>query len=161
MLAESSRSVSGGNRQLQRALVVAQLAFTVLLLSSAGLLLRSYYNLTRVGAGFDASHAIAFHVGAAWNEDRSRIGRLQQQILEELQRMPGVDAAGFTNFLPATGATLNYQVVVEGMASTQEASTFTVGERTVTRVSASAESSAALGGRVVPGAAALGHERTR
>lgn len=132
MLAESSRSVSGGNRQLQRALVVAQLAFTVLLLSSAGLLLRSYYNLTRVDAGFDASHAIAFHVGAAWNEDRSRIGRLQQQILEELQRMPGVDAAGFTNFLPATGATLNYQVVVEGMASTQEASTFTVGERTVT-----------------------------
>ena len=41
MLAESGRSVSAGNRRLQRALVVAQLAVTVLLLSSAGLLLRS------------------------------------------------------------------------------------------------------------------------
>ena len=82
-------------------------------------------------AGFDTSRAITFHVGAAWDENRPRIGRLQQQILEALPRVPGVDAAGFTNFLPATGATLNFQVVVEGIANTREASTFTVGERTI------------------------------
>src|SRR5262249_39699755 len=70
LLAESSRSVSGGRRTLQRGLVVAQLAVTVVLLSSAGLLLRSYYNLSHVESGFDTSNTITFHVCAAWNEDR-------------------------------------------------------------------------------------------
>lgn len=131
VLAEASRSVSGGRRTLQRGLVVAQLAITVLLLASAGLLLRSYYNLSHVDSGFSTANTITFHVGAAWNEDRPRVGRLQQQILAELERFPGVQAAGITNFLPATGATLNYQIVLEGIAQNEENGTFTVGERTV------------------------------
>ncbi len=131
MLAESSRSISGGRRRLQRGLVVAQLAFTVLLLASAGLLLRSYYNLSHVEYGFDTGNAVTFHVGAAWNEDRPRIGRMQIAILSQLERFPGVEAAGMTNFLPATGATLNYQIVLQGLAQTEERGTYTVGERTV------------------------------
>ncbi len=131
LLAESSRSVSGGRRRLQRGLVVAQLAFTVLLLSSAGLLLRSYYNLSHIDYGFDPTKAITFHVGAAWDENRPRIGRMQLNLLSELERFPGVESAGMTNFLPATGATLNYQIVVEGLAQTEENGTYTVGERTV------------------------------
>ena len=131
LLAESSRSVSGGRRRLQRGLVVAQLAFTVLLLASAGLLLRSYYNLSHVDYGFDPTHAVTFHVGAAWDENRPRIGRMQLDLLSALERFPGVEAAGMTNFLPATGATLNYQIVVEGLAQTEEHGTYTVGERTI------------------------------
>lgn len=131
MLAESSRSISGGRRRLQRGLVVAQLAFTVLLLASAGLLLRSYYNLSHVDYGFEPGNAITFHVGAAWNENRPRVGRMQLDILAALERFPGVESAGMTNFLPATGATLNYQIVVEGLAQTEEHGTYTVGERTI------------------------------
>jgi putative ABC transport system permease protein len=112
--------------------VVAQLAVAILLLSSAGLLLRSYYNLTRVDTGFNTANVITFHVGAAWDEDRPRIGRLQQQIVGELQRLPNVEAAGFTSFLPATGATLNFPVVLEGVGQTQEQSQLMVGERNVT-----------------------------
>jgi len=131
ILAESSRSVSSGKRSMQRGLVVAQLAFTVMLLASAGLLLRSYYNLSHVDSGFETSHAITFHVGAGWDENRPRIGRMQIDILSAFERMPGVEVAGMTNFLPATGATLNYQIVVEGLAQTEENGTYTVGERTV------------------------------
>jgi predicted permease len=131
LLAESSRSVSGGRRRLQRGLVVAQLAFTVTLLASSGLLLRSYYNLSHVDSGFDTSNAITFHVGAGWDENRPRIGRMQLAILSAFERFPGVEAAGMTNFLPATGATLNYQIVLEGLAQTEEHGTYTVGERTV------------------------------
>jgi putative ABC transport system permease protein len=131
LLGESSRSVAGGQRRLQRGLVVAQLALTVLLLASAGLLLRSYYNLSHVDAGFDTSHVLTFHVGAAWDEDRARVGRLQLDILSAVERLPGVESVGVTNFFPATGATLNYQVTLEGIARTEEAPTFTVGERTV------------------------------
>jgi putative ABC transport system permease protein len=131
LLAESSRSVSGGRRRLQRGLVVAQLAFTVMLLASSGLLLRSYYNLSHVDSGFETANAITFHVGAGWDEDRPRIGRMQLGILSAFERFPGVEAAGMTNFLPATGATLNYQIVLEGLAQTEEHGTYTVGERTV------------------------------
>jgi predicted permease len=131
LLAESSRSVSGGRRQLQRGLVVAQFAFTVMLLASSGLLLRSYYNLSHVDSGFDTANAITFHVGAGWDENRSRIGRMQLQILSAFERFPGVESAGMTNFLPATGATLNYQIVLEGLAQTEEHGTYTVGERTI------------------------------
>ncbi len=133
LLAESSRSVSGGRRVLQRGLVVAQLSLTVLLLAAAGLLLRSYYNLSRVDAGFDASNAITFHVGAAWDEDRPRVGRMQVAILDALERLPGVEAAGTTNFLPATGATLNFQFTVDGLTGTEERQTFTVGERSISK----------------------------
>jgi putative ABC transport system permease protein len=131
LLGESSRSVAGGRRVLQRGLVVAQLSLTVLLLASAGLLLRSYYNLSHVDTGFDTGHVLTFHVGAAWDEDRPRIGRLQIDILSSLQRLPGVEAAGVTNFFPAANATLNYQIVLEGLARTEEGATYTTGSRTV------------------------------
>ena len=130
-LAESSRSVSGGRRRLQRGLVIAQLAVTMLLLSSAGLLLRSYYNLTHVDSGFNTAHTITFHVGAAWNENRTHVGQLQIRIIEELQRLPGVESAGITSFLPATGATGRSQVQVEGFQNTGQSATFTIGGRTI------------------------------
>jgi putative ABC transport system permease protein len=131
LLGESSRSVAGGRRRLQRSMVAAQLALTVLLLASSGLLLRSYYNLSHVDAGFDTSHVTTFHVGAAWDEDRPRIGQLQLDVLAALDRSPGVGSAGITNFFPANGGTLNFEIVLEGIAGTQQDSTFTVGERTV------------------------------
>jgi hypothetical protein len=56
---------------------------------------------------------------------------MQLAILSAFERFPGVEAAGMTNFLPATGATLNYQIVLEGLAQTEEHGTYTVGERTV------------------------------
>ena len=132
VLAESSRSVSGERRRLQQSLVVAQLAVTVVLLATAGLLLRSYRNLSQVDAGFCTENVITFHVGAAWDEDRPHIGRLQQQIIAAFQRLPSVESAGFTSFLPATGATLNFPVALEGSGQTPENGPFMVGERTVT-----------------------------
>ena len=131
-LAQGGRAVSGGRHRLQQTLVVAQVALGLVLAGCAGLLVRSYYKLTRVDAGFNPSHVITFHVGAAWDEDRARIGRLQEQLIAELQRRPGVQGAGFTNFLPATGATLRYQLRVEGLSSSDAGGRFTVGERTVT-----------------------------
>ena len=107
-----------------------KLFFAVLLLAaSAGLLLRSYYNLTRVDAGFNADHTIVFHVGAAWDEDRTRVGQLQERLIAELGQVPGVLAAGMTNFLPASGATLRFQIVVEGIARPEEGGAISVGER--------------------------------
>jgi predicted permease len=131
LLAESSRAISGSRRGLHRGLVIAQLALTVVLLSATGLLLRSYYNLSHVDRGFATSNTITFHVGAAGEEDRPMIGRLQMRVLEELRRLPAVETAGFGSQLPASGATPRTQVQVEGLADTLENASFTIAGRTI------------------------------
>jgi len=134
-LSSGGRGVPGGGHRVlgvQGAMVVAQLALGVALAASAGLLVRSYGAMTAVDPGFDPSGVLTFHVGAAWDEDRARIGQLQVRLLAELQRLPGVRSAGYANFLPAIGATLRSQVTVEGLASDERGGAFTVGQRTVT-----------------------------
>jgi hypothetical protein len=108
-------------------------ALTVLLLASAGLMLRSYYNLAHVDPGFDASRSITFHMAAAWDEDRTHVGQMQEGLLDKLNSMPGVESAGFANFLPASGATLRYQVSLVETASTDDSGKITTGERSITK----------------------------
>jgi putative ABC transport system permease protein len=132
LLAAGGRSVAGGRHRLQHAIVVAQLSLGVLLAGSAALLVRSYGAMTAVDMGFDPHRVITFHVGAAWDEDRTRVALLQDRLLAGLRQIPGVRDAGFANFLPATGATLRYQVRVDGIASDEAGGAFTVGQRTVT-----------------------------
>ena len=133
ILAQAGRGGSGGRHRWQRWLVTAQVALTVLLLSTAGLMLRSYYNLAHVDLGFDPSHTITFHMGAAWNEDRTRIGQMQEALMDQLARTPGVASAGFANFLPASSATLRYQVRLTETAPTGESNKITTGERSISR----------------------------
>lgn len=129
LLAQGGRGDSGGRHKWQSVLVGGQIAITVLLLASAGLMLRSYYNLSHLNPGFDAEHAITFHVGAAWDEDRKRVGQMQQDLLDGLRRLPDVDSAGFANFLPAMGATLRFQLTLEGLARSEDGGKIAVGER--------------------------------
>ncbi len=130
-LSQGSRSQMGSRHSLHQALLVVQFAITVVLLVSAGLLLRSYQRLMKVDAGFSPDHVVTFHVGAEWSEDRIAVGRLQRDLIETLQRTPGVTAAGVTNFLPTDGATLRYQYQVEGLAADTAEHAFTAGSRSV------------------------------
>jgi predicted permease len=123
--------ISGRRQGLQRALVAGEIALTMALLAGAGLLLRSFQNLNHANLGFNPSQVLIFHIGAAWDEDRARIGRLQENLVADLRRLPGVQAAGIANFLPASGATLRYQVVLEGVATSDNEGKLPVGERTV------------------------------
>ena len=130
-LAHGGRAIGGDPHRLQRALVAGQVALSVLLCTSAALLVRSYYNLVHVSPGFSTDGVITFHVGARWDEDRGRVGQFQEQLVAELGRMPGVRAVGLTNFLPARAATLRYQVAVDGLAGPDVNGMMTVGSRTV------------------------------
>jgi predicted permease len=135
----------------QHVLVAAQIAVATLLVCSTALMLRSYYNLTHEDPGFDASHSITFHVGAAWDEDRTAVGRLQRDLVAELGRLPGVTSVGFSNFLPASNATLRYRLRLHGLgtgADGRDAGLLNVGQRSVT-----SGYFAALGARVTAGSA--------
>jgi putative ABC transport system permease protein len=130
-LTAGTRTIGGGHHGVQRLLVVAQVALSVLLVGSATLLLRSYSNLTRIDIGFDPSSVITFHVGARWDEDRTRIGHLQTELLSRLEQLPHVQAAGLTNFFPATGATLRYEFKVSGLVGPNDDGSMTVGTRMI------------------------------
>ena len=156
--ARAGRGQSSDSRS-QRALVAAQVAIATVLLCSTSLLLRSYYNVVHLDPGFDPSRAVTFHVGAEWDENRDSVGRMQRDIVAALGNMAGATAVGFSNFLPASSATIRYRVHLVDMtpgAQATERDLLTVGERSVT-----AGYFRALGARLMTGAACPPLEHAR
>ena len=114
-LKEGSRGSSDGAHRglLRRGLVVAEIALSLILLVSAGLLIGSIRRLTQVNPGFDPQKSLAADVSfplAAAASDASDGSEAVQQaanFLAEAQRkigaLPGVQAVGAINDLPVTG----------------------------------------------------------
>lgn len=126
-----SRSATASAHWSQRVLVGAQVALGVVLCTSAAFLASSYYALTTTDVGFDTDGAVTFRVGARWDEDRVRVAQMQEQLVAQLSTMPGVSGAGITNFLPAPGGSLRYQVRVAGLAGESEGGYMPVGARMI------------------------------
>lgn len=104
-----------------RALIVAQVALSLVLLAGAGLFLHSLLNLTDVNTGFDAHNVLVFGLdeyAAGYNQD-ARLAGLQRQIEERVQTLPGVRAASFSMFTFNEGAWSD-PVVVRGVPRTPE-----------------------------------------
>jgi len=102
---QSSRRTAGGHQWTRRTLVVAEVALALVLLVSAGLLLRSLERLFAVAPGFDASHLLTMQVqysGHRFDDDNAR-RRFLAQALEAVHHVPGVAAAAFTSLLPLSG----------------------------------------------------------
>jgi len=102
---QGSRCITGGHQLARRALVVVEVALALVLLVSAGLLLRSLQHLFAVAPGFDASHLLTLQVqtsGHRFNGDGTTY-RFFAQALEAVGHVPGVTAAAFTSQLPLSG----------------------------------------------------------
>ncbi|HEX8651046.1 MAG TPA: ABC transporter permease [Pyrinomonadaceae bacterium] len=103
-LQQSSRRTAGGQQLTRRMLVVAEVALALVLLVSAGLLLRSMQRLFAVDPGFDTSHLLTMQVqtsGHRFNEDTTHL--FFAQSLEAVRQLPGVTSAAFTSQLPLSG----------------------------------------------------------
>lgn len=90
---------------------VGKVALSVTLLAGAGLLVRSFQELSRVNPGFESRGGLTFHMSGSWAEMAER-GRLVQRIertLEALRALPGVEAAATAIFLP--GVLAHYELV--------------------------------------------------
>jgi putative ABC transport system permease protein len=101
-LRDASRSVAGGNSLTRSALVVAEVALSMILLIGAGLLVRSFARLSSVNPGFDASHVLSLQIlenGRFRNNDQGLLD-FNMQMLERVRAVPGVEAAGTSHFLP-------------------------------------------------------------
>jgi predicted permease len=86
---------------LARALIVAQIALSLVLLAAAGLFLRSLVNLTKVDTGFNRQNVLLFGMDeySAGLPLDARLVNLQQQIEDRVQALPGVQADSFSCFL--------------------------------------------------------------
>jgi putative ABC transport system permease protein len=107
LLKEGGRSggTSARSRKFSSAMVVAEVALTVLLLVAAGLMVRSYLKLQALEIGFDPRDVIAGTIGLAeprWDTPESRI-RFGEQLLERVRAVPGVEAATVASSFPFSG----------------------------------------------------------
>jgi predicted permease len=86
----------------QSALVVVQMALTLVLLVGSGLLLRTIRHLWSVNPGFDASHVITFKVGLSPSLTNTAASTriAYRQLLDRIRHIPGVEAADLTNIVP-------------------------------------------------------------
>jgi putative ABC transport system permease protein len=98
-----SRSVGSAARtRFRSGLVVAQVAFSVVLLIGAGLLLRSFQQLRGADTGFDSDGLITAELGllrAKYPEWDSRV-QFYESLLEQVRAVPGVQNAGLISQLP-------------------------------------------------------------
>ena len=104
-LRETTRGAGIGGQRMRSALVVAEIALAVVLLTGAGLLIRSFIQLTRVDPGFSAGPALSFRVvlqGERYNQDQPTRIRVAE-FEERLGRLPGVTTVGATSVLPLSG----------------------------------------------------------
>jgi predicted permease len=118
-LREGSRGNAAGPRgvRLRRGLVAAEVALAVLLLTGAGLLVRSLGALSRVDAGFETAGRIAMTltISDEAHPDRSEWMGMYHQILERLRANPAVTSAAAIRYLPFRGSGEALPVRVPGL----------------------------------------------
>ncbi|HEX3742320.1 MAG TPA: ABC transporter permease [Bryobacteraceae bacterium] len=126
VLKESGRGVSeGGTRlSLNRLLVIAQLCLSLLLLVGAGLFLRTFRNLLTVDAGFDRRQVLL----ADLDLHKSAIAEANlmpayEALRAQLQSLPGIESASYSNFTPISGSSMTDNVKTDGYSPTSRPET--------------------------------------
>ncbi len=114
-LREGSRGLLAGRTgRVRGGLVMAQMALAMMLLSGAGLLLRSFAQLQQVKPGFDIENALTFRMSLpaeAYKDESVRVAFFDR-LLERLNALPGVSGAAAVVGLPLNGTQLNISFTV-------------------------------------------------
>jgi predicted permease len=117
MLKEGGRSMSGGRSRLGKALVVAQVAISLVLLVGAGLFLRTVRNLRHVDVGFETGNLLLVPVNPALNRyEQPRIQNLFGQMLDQLPHVPGVRAVTASSPALLSGGQNTTRAYIQGRA---------------------------------------------
>lgn len=113
-LKEGGRSGSSGRQGLRSALVVAEIAISLILLVGSGLLVRSFIALNHVNAGFDDRNLLTFDISLSKKEfaEAAKIRRFYDQFLQKVAALPGVESAATTDLLPLSGGDSESQFYV-------------------------------------------------
>ncbi len=116
-LKEGGRTGSSGRHtRLRSALVIAELAVALVLLTAAGLLLRSFEKLRAVDLGFQTDHILtaAYSLPRQQYKSQAAIDGFNRELLRKLAQAPVVEAASLSALLPAASQDNTSTFVVEG-----------------------------------------------
>lgn len=107
-LKEGGRGATVGSvsQRLRHALIVAELALSLVLLNGAGLLLKSFLRLQEVDAGFRPDHVLTMRVSLPETKysKPEQYRAFFRDVVDRVSKLPGVQAAGAVNLLPLTGS---------------------------------------------------------
>lgn len=116
-LKDSGRSgMAGGHARLRSALVIAELAVALVLLTASGLLLQSFQKMRAVNLGFRPDHMLtaSYSLPRRQYSTQPAIDAFNTLLLTRLRQLPGVDAVGVTTLLPAAGQDVRSTFTPEG-----------------------------------------------
>jgi putative ABC transport system permease protein len=115
-LKEGGGKATGVQGRSTRALIILEVAVSLVLLVGAGLLLKSFVLLQQVNPGFDPDHLLALNISlpATRYSTPEQKGRFFEQLLERLRAVPGVEGAGAALSLPFPGDDILFPIRVEG-----------------------------------------------
>ena len=124
---------ASGGRRTRNALVVVEVALSLVLLVGAGLLIRTLWNLRGVNPGFEPEHVLTMSVGVAETDYSTpeQEWAFLDEVLRRVRALPGVKAAGVTDSLPLTGGGSIQPVAVEGQPAVDMSHQPEVGVRVV------------------------------
>jgi predicted permease len=116
-LQESNRGSSAGKQHawVRSVIVVSEIALACVLVVGAGLLIHSFLRVLDVNLGFRPEHVATLRVDPTSNYDtKNKVNAYFLQVLQRVQQIPGVTAAGITDALPY-GSNRTWGVGVEGV----------------------------------------------
>jgi len=124
-LTGSSKGTNGGFRhgKFRVGLVIVEVALAIVLLTGAGLMIRSFYALTHIGLGFNAKNLLFLAIGPSRgsNYKPEQQELIFKNVLERLKVMPGVAELAINNSLPGYNPGRRYETAVPGSTRSERA----------------------------------------
>ena len=119
---EGGRGVALGNTRMLAALAMAEIAIAVMVVSGAGLFLRTLERLSQVDPGFHAARVLTMRVSLPLSRYPTTAHMLAfyQAAQTEIESLPGVRSASFGGSLPLTGFDIGQGVRIVGQPETEE-----------------------------------------
>jgi len=106
VLKEGGRSATSnrGGRRLRTLLVISEVAFALVLLVGAGLMVSGFRNMVSSDLGFDRGHVLTFRISLSQIKysDGDRVRNYYEQLVEKLRGLPGVESAASVTSAPAS-----------------------------------------------------------
>jgi len=114
-LKDSTRNPGGARSRLSKALVVAQVAMSLVLLIGAGLFTRTLRNLQTVEVGFNSENLVIFGIDPRPNNYKGgQVAQLYRRMLERIEAIPGVSSATLSLYPLLTGSRDDSPISVQG-----------------------------------------------
>jgi putative ABC transport system permease protein len=107
---------SAGRRRGRSVLVIAELALAVMLLTGAGLLIKSLWRLQHVDLGINPEHVLTMQM-SLWGqryEKPEQVREFSSRLIEQTRSLPGVRAAALSNSLPPDETEFSSDFTIEG-----------------------------------------------